>query len=246
MSSVLRELRRAWDARARSDPLYWSCVREPWRASRDLERCLEEGRSDALALLAPALARLGFDARGRRLLDLGSGFGRMFRGYAQAGFACLVGAEISLEMARLGAAWQAAPGARFVLVDGDTLSCFRDAGFDCVVSRGVLAHQHEERRVWRLVAELERVLAPGGVFLLHFGGHRLGPLRRALRRLPFAAPAEPQRERRLAETTPAPAPERTLARLERLGLRELELTADPRSSSRSHPRYYVSGRKPPR
>ena len=93
------ELRRASDERARRDPLYWSCVRESWRGSGDVEECLEEGREDALALLGPALARLRFDPRGRRLLDLGAGFGRMFRGYAELGFGEIVGAEISLEMA---------------------------------------------------------------------------------------------------------------------------------------------------
>ena len=246
MKPALRQLRRDWDERARHDPLFWSCVRESWRGSSDIEECLEEGRADAVALLGPALARLRFDARGRRLLDVGAGFGRMFRGYAELGFGELVGAEISLEMARLGMQWRASPRVHFVAIDGAGLASLRDARFDCVVSRGVLPHQYESRRMWSLVAEMARVLAPGGVFLLHLGGRRLGPFRRALHALTpaLAVPPDPERERELAETTPAPSPEQALARLSGLGLCELAVSDDPKRSSRRHPRFYVSGRKP--
>jgi SAM-dependent methyltransferase len=246
VTSALRELRRDWDERARRDPLYWSCVRESWRGSRDIEECLEEGRADAVALLAPALARLGFDPRGKRLLDVGAGFGRMFRGYAELGFGEIVGAEISLEMARLGMQWRASPHARFVAIDGVGLAALRDARFDCVVSRGVLPHQQRTSRMWSLVAEISRVLAPGGVFVLHLGGRRLGPLRSALHALApgLAVRPDPARERELAETTPAPSPAEALSRLAGMGLEDVHASDDPKRSSRRHPRFYVSGRKP--
>jgi len=239
-------LRRAWDERAREDPLYWSCVRDRWRGSRDVEGCFELGREDAVLLLGPVLARLGFDPRGRRLLDLGAGFGRMFRGYRELGFGPIVGAEISAEMARLGMRWQAVAGARFVAVEGSDLACFRDGAFDACVSRGVLPYQRDEAQVWRLVGEIARVLAPGGVFLLHFGGRRASRRSRALARLPrglrralhrFAADHG-------GETTLASPPERALERLAALGLRDLAVSPDPRRHSRRNPRYYVSGRKP--
>jgi SAM-dependent methyltransferase len=244
--SETRALRRAWDERAREDPLYWSCVRDRWRGSRDVEGCFERGREDAVLLLGPAFARLGFDPHGRRLLDLGAGFGRMFRGYCELGFRQIVGAEISAEMARLGMRWQAVAGARFVAVDGSDLACFRDAAFDACVSRGVLPYQRDEAQVWRLVAEIARVLAPGGVFLLHFGGRRPSRTSRALARLPrvlrraLRSPAA----RDAAETTLASPPERALERLFALGLRDLAVSPDPRRHSRRNPRYYVSGRKP--
>jgi SAM-dependent methyltransferase len=245
VTSALRELRRDWDERARRDPLFWSCVRESWRGSHDIEECLEEGRADAVALLAPALSRLGFEPRGQRLLDVGAGFGRMFRGYAELGFGEIVGAEISLEMARLGMQWRASPRARFVAVDGAGLAALRDARFDCVVSRGVLPHQERTSRMWALVVEIARVLAPGGVFVLHLGGRRLGTLRRALHAVApaFALRRGPARERELAETTPAPSRTSALARLAGMGLAELHAFDDPKRSSRRHPRFYVSGRK---
>jgi SAM-dependent methyltransferase len=243
-----RALRRAWDERAREDPLYWSCVRERWRGSRDVEGCLELGREDAVALLTPILERTGFEARGRRLLDLGAGFGRMFRGYHELGFQPIVGAEISTEMARLGMRWQRVGGARFVAIEGGDLACFRDGAFDACISRGVLPYQRDEAQVWRLVAEITRVLAPGGLLLLHFGGRRGSRGSRALGRAPHwlqrvwqrVAPSEAD------QTTLSPPPERALQRLAELGLRDLAVSADPRRNSRRNPRYYVSGLKPAR
>ncbi len=244
--SETRALRRAWDERAREDPLYWSCVRDRWRGSQDVEGCFERGREDALGLLEPAVLRLGFDPRGRRLLDLGAGFGRMFRGYRELGFQQIVGAEISAEMARLGMRWQPVGGARFVAIDGADLSCFRDDAFDACVSRGVLPYQQDEAQVWRLVAEIARVLAPGGIFLLHFGGRRPSRASRALARLPRALrhALRSADARNAAETTLASPPAHALARLTELGLRDLAVSPDPRRHSRRNPRYYVSGRKP--
>jgi SAM-dependent methyltransferase len=219
-------------------------VRDAWRGSRDVESCFEQGREDALALLGPALARLGFDARGKKLLDLGAGFGRMFRGYRALGFDTIVGAEISPEMARLGARWQPVPGARFVAIAGGDLACFRDGAFDACISRGVLPYQPDEGSVWRLVAEIARVLTPGGVCLLHFGGRRPSGAARWLARWPGAlGRALDRAPGGSAETPLLSTPEDSLARLERTGLSELALSADPRSRSRRHPRWYVSGRK---
>jgi SAM-dependent methyltransferase len=213
-------------------------MRTRFRGSTDVETCLAEGEADALALLEPVLARLGFDPNGRRLLDLGAGFGRMFRGYAKLGFGSITGAEVSLEMARLGARWRPAPGAAFVVIDGRDLSAFRSAGFDFCVSRGVLPFQPSQRRVERLIEEIHRVLAPGGGFLLHMGGLTPTWVRRARRGLGL------RWRGRSGASVLAEPPEAVLAKLRGLGCTELAVLPDPRRVPPREQRYYVAGLNP--
>jgi SAM-dependent methyltransferase len=209
-------------------------VRTCYRGSTDVEGCLAEGESDAVELLEPVLARLRFDPAGRRLLDLGAGFGRMFRGYAKLGFGTIVGAEVSPEMARLGMRWRPVPLACFAVIDGRSLAAFRSGSFDFCVSRGVLPFQFTRRRVQRLLAETHRVLAPGGGFLLHLGGVTPTVWARARRLLGW--------RRRGRATVLSLPPAAVLAHLRDLGCTDFAVLPDPRTVPRGQERYYVAGR----
>jgi 2-polyprenyl-6-hydroxyphenyl methylase/3-demethylubiquinone-9 3-methyltransferase len=104
------------------------------------------------------LEQLG-DPKGRRVLDAGCGGGLVARELAAAG-AEVVGVDRSL--GSLGVARRATP-ARFSPAQGRLERLpFADAGFDAVVAADVLEHLPDLPAV---VAELARVLRPGGSFL---------------------------------------------------------------------------------
>jgi len=99
------------------------------------------------------------DLHGRRILDAGCGGGLVARELAAAG-AEVVGVDRSL--GSLGVARRAA-GARFRSAQGRLERLpFADASFDAVVAADVLEHLPD---LPAAVAELARVLAPGGSFL---------------------------------------------------------------------------------
>jgi 2-polyprenyl-6-hydroxyphenyl methylase/3-demethylubiquinone-9 3-methyltransferase len=104
------------------------------------------------------LEQLG-DVHGRRILDAGCGGGLVARELAAAG-AEVVGVDRSL--GSLGVA-RRATGDRFHPAQGRLERLpFADAGFDAVVAADVLEHLPD---LPAAVAELARVLAPGGSFL---------------------------------------------------------------------------------
>jgi 2-polyprenyl-6-hydroxyphenyl methylase/3-demethylubiquinone-9 3-methyltransferase len=103
------------------------------------------------------LAALG-DLRGRLVLDAGCGGGLVARGLADAG-ATVVGLDRSLGSLRVA---RRAVGARFRPTGGRLERLpFADGRFDAVVAADVLEHVPD---LPAAVAELARVLAPGGGF----------------------------------------------------------------------------------
>jgi SAM-dependent methyltransferase len=124
------------------------------------EEVLRPGeRSIAGYRLAEALVHL--PERGR-LLEVGCGAGRYLRALrALRPELALVGADLSrAALARLAAL---APGVERRLVTGEALPA-ADAEFDAVLAIDVLEHVRDPDR---LLSEVHRVLAPGGVFHLH-------------------------------------------------------------------------------
>lgn len=114
-----------------------------------------------------AAARL-FDSPGR-LLDLGCGTGRLLMPFAARGFEC-VGVDISEPMLRRTAEKAEASGVRVALLKANLtdLAGLRDASFDhaaCLFSTLGMIRGAEHRG--RAVAEMFRVLKPGGRVLLH-------------------------------------------------------------------------------
>ena len=146
--------------------------------------------------LYPYLAEYlrGPEMAGRRLLEIGLGYGTVAEYLARAG-ADYHGLDIAagpVDMVRHRLA--SAPGAQPEQVQqGSALELpFPDASFDRVVSIGCLHHTGD---LWRAVAETRRVLRPGGELLLmvynrHSVRHvLLWPLLAARHRLVPGAPA---------------------------------------------------------
>jgi SAM-dependent methyltransferase len=100
---------------------------------------------------------------GARVLSSGCGFGGSLLAYHDAGAASAVGVEVDDDYLRFSALRTAdVPGAGVVDYDGARLP-FADATFDVIESMDVIEHTPDPRRY---LAELRRVLAPGGVILL--------------------------------------------------------------------------------
>ena len=126
-------------------------------------------------------------ARGARLIEVGAGFGRLAGEYA--GYDRVVLLDSSEVHVR--AANEALSGnPRFEIYLGDALALpFPDAAFDVAVCVRVLHHFNDPRP---LIAELGRIVRPGGVLVLEFANKRnlKSIARRLLRRQiwsPFAS-----------------------------------------------------------
>lgn len=121
---------------------------------------------DALEGLTPAEAALvqRWVPRSSRILDLGVGTGRTYSDLAGRA-ADYVGVDYSEAMVE--AARRRFPGGRFEVGDAADLSRFDDRSFDVVVfSYNGLDYVHPFERRQRALAEIHRVLSPGGVLVM--------------------------------------------------------------------------------
>jgi ubiquinone/menaquinone biosynthesis C-methylase UbiE len=119
------------------------------------------------ALLEEAVA----DWRGKRVLEVGCGTGRITTRLAEWG-ADLTALDIAEAMLRQVRAKFGRPGSGRVpaFVQGSALELpFSDNSFEVVVSINVLSHVPQMRKV---IAEMARVLAPGGSLLVNFTNAR--------------------------------------------------------------------------
>jgi SAM-dependent methyltransferase len=100
---------------------------------------------------------------GARVLSSGCGFGGSLLAYHDAGAASVTGVEVDPEYARFSELRVAEiPGAQVVQYEGGRLP-FHDDAFDIIESMDVIEHTEDDRAY---LAELRRVLAPGGLILL--------------------------------------------------------------------------------
>ncbi|WP_022661157.1 class I SAM-dependent methyltransferase [Paucidesulfovibrio longus] len=99
-----------------------------------------------------------------RILDYGCGYGRAMRQLADAGFTNLLGMDFSERMlARGRALW---PDLRFAACGPEGLP-LPDAGTDAVLLLAVLTCIRRDADQDALLAELRRVLRPGGLLLVN-------------------------------------------------------------------------------
>lgn len=170
----LERSNRDWDHLGSRDPM-WAILTNPerkgnrWDAgeffatgAREVDAALERARG-----LRPALGSV-------RALDFGCGIGRLTQALARS-FDSVVGVDAAPSMiaqARVQAEARGTAGCTFVLNQDDDLAQFGSEEFDFVYSRLVLQHIPSPASE-RLLAELVRVLRPGGVALLQAPSHPL-------------------------------------------------------------------------
>lgn len=117
-----------------------------------------ESRSEDFVFCGPersALFRGWVGGPGRRVLDLGCRYGALTQAYVAGN------AVVGVDVDRAALAEAAKLGIETVWADADEPLPFPDAGFDAVVAGELLEHI---RFPDRLVAEVARVLRPGGTF----------------------------------------------------------------------------------
>ena len=157
MSAPAR-MRKFWDERAREDAFHFVDNREPYREA-DEERFWREGERDLDTLLGTLELTVRLDDH---VLDLGCGIGRLTR--VLAGRASHVTAvDVSPRM--LERAQELNPrlnNVTWLLGDGETLEGLPDGTVDAVVSHVVLQHIPSAKVQLGYVAEMARVLRPGG------------------------------------------------------------------------------------
>ena len=115
-------------------------------------------------LLVDALNRLDIELRDARILDVGSGYGHWLRYLIELGAdpSRLAGVEPSAERVRIAARANPQPG--WIQADGGALP-FADASFDLLLQVVVLSSVLDDRLRGEIVAEMRRVLRPGGHLL---------------------------------------------------------------------------------
>lgn len=127
-----------------------------------LERVTADATTPWLAEHCSRYAYAAAHVQGRVVLDVASGAGFGARMLADAGAAFTVGCDLSVEALRQSRREFGKGGLQFVPSDATTLP-FGDATFDVVVSFETIEHLQQRER---FVAELHRVLRPGGTLFL--------------------------------------------------------------------------------
>lgn len=123
----------------------------------------EWGRALARADMEPV-----GDLAGKRLLDVGCGLGGKTVAYAEAG-ALAVGTDLSEANAVQSLRYARAAGASVDFFVGDAAALpVRDGAFDTVVANDAMEHFAEPERA---LAEMRRVLRPGGAMWVFFTPH---------------------------------------------------------------------------
>lgn len=100
-------------------------------------------------------------SRDAAVLDYGCGYGRTVAELAHLGFTDLTGVDSSAAM--IEQAHERQPALRFAVLDTPPTLPFADASFDLAVLFAVLTCIPGDEAQQRLIAELRRVLKPGGL-----------------------------------------------------------------------------------
>jgi len=120
-----------------------------------------EDRCDRIAL------RALMPRTGKRLIEVGAGFGRLadeYTGYSEVVLLDLSGVQLDAARERL------RDDSRYTMVEGDAFHLpFPDASFDTVVCVRVIHHFEDPRAA---IAEMARVLRPGGALVLESSNKR--------------------------------------------------------------------------
>ena len=161
----LQELQRTWEGLAQGDPL-WAICTDPAKQNKQWSReeFFSTGKNE-VGVVLKCVAGLGVRIDEKTpALDFGCGVGRLTRALAEH-FADCWGVDISPTMITLAKEFNRdLPQCRFLLNDRDTLEGLQGSYFGFIYSSIVLQHM-AERYIRKYLAELVRVLRPGGVLV---------------------------------------------------------------------------------
>jgi len=105
-----------------------------------------------------------YGPRQGRVLEIGCGLGHLLEWFLlpqQAGRYQVYGTDINLSA--LSVARRNVPGAHYLMLSAEDLSPLGEAGFQIIIAKHVLEHLPDPQKA---IAEVSRLLAPGGVFLM--------------------------------------------------------------------------------
>ncbi len=160
-------MRQEWDARARKNAFYYIAS---WRKDWDVSSFLKSGEDDYHRFVAPVFSRCGFSPKGKRMLELGCGAGRMTHSFATH-FGHVTALDVSTQM--LDRAQQMLPGVGNIMwaqASGVDLGAVRSESMDFAFSYLVLQHLPDEKLVCAYIREMLRILTPSGICLFQFHG----------------------------------------------------------------------------
>lgn len=158
-------MRQDWDERARKHAFHYIAS---WRKDWSPASFFESGEEDYQRLVTPALEQLAWEPRGKSVLELGCGAGRMTRSFAER-FSYVCAFDISNEMlVRAKALLPNASNINWFLGNGTDLRGVNDEALDFAFSYIVLQHMPEPALAHRYIREMLRVLRPDGAFLFQF------------------------------------------------------------------------------
>ncbi len=152
------EMGAFWDRRARENPFYFVDNRIDYR-SPDLERFWADGKATVDAVLAP----LGASVRPEDIVvEIGCGVGRLTRTLARRANR-VIAVDVSGEMIALAREHNGQlANVTWLVGDGRSLSGVEDATADACFSHVVFQHIPDHEVTLGYVAEMGRVLRPGG------------------------------------------------------------------------------------
>ena len=245
-------MRQAWEARARTDPLYAIDARQRTWSINDF---YAQGPGLVTEIVDPALRSLGVDPSGLRVLEIGCGMGRLFNGLAQR-FKEVWGIDISASMIEQGRE-HCDVDATWLVGDGTSLTGVRDTSVDHVLSFEVFGHIPQPAIIRSYLREFLRVLKPGGTFQAQFRGRSDSTRQSIVRRMPRKLRVASGAVLRLARVMPVEGdidtwlgcllpPRDGLTMVEAIGFVDTALfTADFAGPPQDVPfGYWVVGRKP--
>ena len=163
---------RDWDERARADAFYYST----WKVGHkwDPEEFFESGERDCELFVDPVIRELGLEPGKSEMLELGCGVGRMTKALA-ARFDSVHATDVSEEMVEQAHGYcSELRNVKWEVTNGFDLASNGDASLDFAFSFLVFQHVPQKDIVLRNVAEMLRVLRPGGGFLFQYNGETNG------------------------------------------------------------------------
>lgn len=133
-----KTMRKSWEARAGSDPLYAIDAR---RRNWEVRDFYSQGAQLVEEIVDPALKVLSVDPSELRVLEIGCGMGRLFEGLSHR-FAEVWGIDISQGMIEQGRA-QCPVEAKWILGDGVSLNGVDSESIDYTLSYQVFIHPRQ-------------------------------------------------------------------------------------------------------